>query len=69
MQTPPIAGKLVLEWITLSDGRPALAFEKPTWLIYEETAAGRNQSAQQMITAAVVGSIGPILIDNYSRRR
>lgn len=61
------APHLVLEWVILPDGRPALAFDKPTWLVYEETAATRRQTAQQMITASVVAAIGPILVDHYSR--
>lgn len=67
MQISPIKGKLTLEWVMLTDGRPALAFDKPTWLVYEEAAATRQQTAQQMITASVVAAIGPILADNYSR--
>jgi hypothetical protein len=35
MQIPPIKGKLSLEWVILADGCPALAFDKPTWAIYE----------------------------------
>lgn len=49
MPIPPITEKLALEWIMLPDGRPALAFAKPTWRVYEETAATRGQTAQQMI--------------------
>jgi hypothetical protein len=67
MQRVPDAGKLSLEWVILPDGRPALAFDKPTWIIYEETAAPRRQTAQQMITASVVAALGPILVDHYSR--
>jgi hypothetical protein len=67
MTPPPINPKLVLEWATLSDGRPALAFDKATWLVYEETAATRGQTAQQMITASVAAALGPILANNDSR--
>ena len=63
----PINPKLVLEWTVQPDGRPALAFDKETWLVYEETAAPRGQTAQQMITASVAAALGPILVDNYSR--
>jgi hypothetical protein len=63
------ANKLSVEWTILPDGRPALAFDPPTWLAYQQMAAERNQTAQQMITASVVGCLGPILVDNYSRRR
>ena len=61
------AKQLSLEWIILPEGRAALAFDKPTWLAYEEIAATRSQTAQQMITASVVAAIGPILVDHYSR--
>jgi hypothetical protein len=44
---PPISKKLVLEWVIFHDGRPALAFDKPTWLVYEETAATGGQTAQE----------------------
>ena len=60
------ANKLSVEWVILPDGRPALAFDKPTWLIYEKAAAARRQTAQQMITASVAAAIGPILVDHYS---
>ena len=59
--------KLVLEWTILPGGRPALAFDKETWIVYEETAAPRGQTAQQIITASVAAALGPILVDNYSR--
>jgi hypothetical protein len=60
------AKQLSLEWNILRDGRAALVFDKPTWLAYEETAATRGQTAQQMISASVVSAIGPILVDHYS---
>jgi hypothetical protein len=62
-----ITGNLSLEWIMLPNGRPALAFDKPTWKVYEDAAATRRQTAQQMITASVAAAIGPILADHYSR--
>jgi hypothetical protein len=58
-----------VEWTILPDGRPALAFDMLTWLAYERLAAERNQTPQQMITASVDFCLGPILVDNYSRRR
>ena len=64
MPTPPISEKLALEWIMLIDGRPALAFAKPTWQAYEATAATRSQTAQQLITVSVAAAIGPNLVDN-----
>ena len=67
MTTPP-PNKLSIGWGILPDGRRALAFDEPTWLIYEEMAAERGQTAKQMITASVVSCLGPILVDNYSRR-
>jgi hypothetical protein len=67
MPPSPLSTKLAVEWAILPDGRAALAFNKQTWLVYEETAATRGQTAQQMITASVVAALGPILVDNYSR--
>jgi hypothetical protein len=69
MQIPPIKGKLSLEWVILADGRPALAFDKPTWAIYEEVAAARDQTAQQLIVTAVAAAFGPIILDNYAANR
>ena len=66
MNTP--TNKLSVEWVIFPDGRPALAFEKPTWQIYEDMAARLGKTAQQMITASVVGCLGPIVIDNYNNR-
>jgi hypothetical protein len=69
MQTPPINGKLSLEWVILPDGRPALAFSTKTWAVYEQMAQERGKTAQEMIAVSVAGSLGPILVDNYAENR
>jgi hypothetical protein len=69
MQIPPIAGKLSLEWVILSNGCPALAFDKPTWAIYEQAATERGQTAQHMIAASVAAAFGHIIADNYAANR
>jgi hypothetical protein len=58
--------KLTLEWVKLREGSRALVFDAKTWAVYEEAAKARGKTARQMITTAVAGSLGPILIDNYS---
>ena len=68
MQIPPIKGKLSLEWV-IADGCPALAFDKPTWALYEQAAAERGQTAQHMIAASVAAAFGPIIADNYATNR
>ena len=69
MQIPPIKGKLSLEWVILSDGYPALAFDKPTWVIYEQAAAERGQTAQHMIAASVAAAFGHVIADSYAANR
>jgi hypothetical protein len=69
MQIPPIKGKLSLEWVILADGCPALAFDKPTWAIYEQAATARGQTAQHMIAASVAAAFGHIIADNYAANR
>ena len=58
--------KLTLEWVKLREGARALVFDAKTWAVYEEAARARGKTARQMITTAVAGSLGPILINNYS---
>jgi hypothetical protein len=60
--------KLTLEWVKLGEGARALVFDAKTWAVYEEAARARGKTARQMIITAVAGSLGPILIDNYSRK-
>jgi len=68
MQIPPTKGKLSLEWV-LANGCPALAFDKPTWALYEQAAGERGQTAQHMIAASVAGAFGLIIADNYAANR
>ena len=68
MQISPIKGKLTLEWVLLSNGCPALAFDKPTWAIYEQAAGERGQTAQYMIAASVAAAFGPIIGKRSARR-
>jgi hypothetical protein len=57
------AGKLTLEWVELTDG-VALVFDKPTWEKFKPAAKVKEQSAQVMITRAVVAAFGEIMKDN-----
>ena len=61
--------KLTLEWVKLGEGARALVFDAKTWAVYEEAAKTKGKTARQIITTAVASSLGPILIDNYSRKR
>jgi hypothetical protein len=61
--------KLTLEWIKLDDGRMALVFDEKTWKAFKDNARARDKTPEQMITTAVVGSFGPILMDNYTLNR
>jgi hypothetical protein len=60
--------KLTLEWVKLGEGARALVFDAKTWAVYEEAAKTKGKTARQIITTAVASSLGPILIDNYSRK-
>lgn len=61
--------KLTLEWTELQDGARALIFDAATWGILEKVAQAQGKTAQQMISTAVAGSIGPVMIDNYALNR
>jgi hypothetical protein len=60
--------KLSLEWVNGANG-VALVFDAKTWKVFEDTAGAREQSAEHMITAAVVRCLGPILEDNMVLNR
>jgi hypothetical protein len=60
--------RLTLEWVKSADG-VALVFDPRTWKVFEEAAKAREQSAEHMILSAVAGTIGPILMDNYTLNR
>jgi len=60
--------KLTVEWVKLREGARALVFDAKTWAVYEEAAKTKGKTARQIITTAVASSLGPILIDNYSRK-
>jgi hypothetical protein len=52
-----------------ADGSAALLFDARTWMVFQETAEAREQSAEHMILTAVVGSFGDIQQDNYVLNR
>jgi hypothetical protein len=60
--------KLTLEWVKGNDGM-ALVFDAKTWKVFEDNAKRRDTTAEQMITTAVAGCLGPILMDNYILNR
>jgi hypothetical protein len=51
------ANKLTLEWIKLPDGAVALRFDARTWKAFEESAKGRDTSAENMVVTAVVETL------------
>jgi hypothetical protein len=61
--------KLTLEWTELRDGSRALIFDPDTWAVYEKAAAAQNKTAKQIISTAVAGAFGTIMMDNYSLNR
>ena len=40
-----------------------------TWAVFEQAAADKGQTAQHLISAAVVASVGTIMMDNYTFNR
>jgi hypothetical protein len=61
--------KLTLEWVKQPDGSRALVFDAKTWAAYEQAANAQGKTAQQIITTAVAGAFGAILMDNYTLNR
>lgn len=64
------ANKLSLEWFKGGpDGRVALIFDAKTWQVFETVANDREESAEHMITRAVVHCLGSIVEDNMVLNR
>jgi hypothetical protein len=62
--------KLSLEWLKGDpDGRVALIFDAKTWQTFQTIADGREESAEHMITRAVVNCLGSIVEDNMTLNR
>jgi hypothetical protein len=61
--------KLTLEWAELGDGGRALIFDRQTCAMYEAAAAARGQTAHQIISTAVAGAFGTVMMDNYTLNR
>jgi hypothetical protein len=68
MNTKP-DNKLTLEWMPMKDGGMALVFDAKTWNVYRDVAKSQDKTAEQIVTTAVAGAIGPILMDNYVLNR
>jgi hypothetical protein len=64
-----MAQKLTLEWTALENGARALVFDAATWAAFENAAQAQGKSAQQLISTAVAGSLGAMMMDNYSLNR
>jgi hypothetical protein len=63
------ARKLTLEWAALENGKRALIFDAATWAAFEQCAQAEGKSAQQLISTAIAGSIGTLMMDNYALNR
>jgi hypothetical protein len=62
--------KLSLEWFKGGpDGKVGLIFDAKTWKLFEDVAAKQEQSAEHMITRAVVNCLGSITEDNMVLNR
>ncbi|MFZ3238577.1 MAG: hypothetical protein WA417_08035 [Stellaceae bacterium] len=64
-----MAGKLTLEWAELENGARALVFNADTWAAFEKCAQAQGKTAQQIISTAVAGSLGTMMMDNYALNR
>jgi hypothetical protein len=67
MNTEP-DNKLSLEWVKGEHG-VALVFDKKTWKVFEDRARTLDKTAEQIITTAVIGVLGTIMMDNYVLNR
>ena len=64
-----MAQKLTLEWTQFKDGYRALVFDPATWAAFEKAAQAQGKTAQQLISTAVAGSLGTMMMDNYALNR
>jgi hypothetical protein len=64
-----MAQKLTLEWTKLENGAVALVFDAATWDVFEKCAQLQGKTAQQLISTAVAGSLGTMMMDNYALNR
>jgi hypothetical protein len=64
-----MAQKLTLEWAELENGARALVFDAATWDVFEKCAQLQGKTAQQLISTAVAGSLGTMMMDNYALNR
>jgi hypothetical protein len=62
------AKKFSLEWVKEPDG-VSLFFDQRTWSMFKEAAKAREQSAEHMITRAIVETFATILEDNMVLNR
>jgi hypothetical protein len=53
--------KLNLEWKILDGSQVALIFDKTSWLAFQSTADSRGVDTCEMIAAAVVKLLGPVI--------
>ena len=44
----------------------ALVFDPDTWAAFEKVAQSQGKTARQLISTAVAGSLGTVMMDNYS---
>ena len=58
-----LAKKLSLEWVKEPNG-VSLFFDQRTWALFKETAKAREQTAEHMVTRAIVEAFGTVLEDN-----
>ena len=56
--------KITLEWTCLQNGGHGLIFDAATWAEFEKVAQAQGKTAQQLISTAIPGSLGTMMMDN-----
>lgn len=54
--------QLNLGWCEMEDGDVALVFKAETWRAFEDVAKASGRNAKEMMTEAVVGALGTVII-------
>jgi hypothetical protein len=61
--------KITLEWTRFEDGGQGLIFDAATWAEFEKVAQTQGKTAQQLISTAIAGSLGTVMMDNHALNR
>jgi hypothetical protein len=64
-----MTAKITLEWTRFQNGGHGLIFDADTWAQFEKVAQAQGKTAQQLISTAIAGSLGTVMMDSYALNR